>query len=54
LWEEGDKRPEGKSSWKMLKAKMKPSDASPRESRESNKGILGKKRGLIKKIKLKA
>jgi hypothetical protein len=32
LWEEGDKGPEGKSSWKKIKDKrMKPSDAFPRD-----------------------
>jgi hypothetical protein len=45
LWEEGAKGPEGKSSWKKIKAKRtKPSDASPRDPRESNKRLLSKKR----------
>jgi hypothetical protein len=44
LWEEGAKGPEGKSSWKKIKSKrMKPSDASPRDPRESNKRLLSKK-----------
>jgi hypothetical protein len=43
LWEEGAKGPEGKSSWQKIKAKrMKPSDASPRDPRESNKRLLSK------------
>jgi hypothetical protein len=44
LWEEGDKGPEGKSSWQKIKSKIrKPSDDSPRDPRESNKRILNKK-----------
>jgi hypothetical protein len=44
LWEEGDKGPEGKSSWKKIKSKrMKPSYASPRDPQEINKRILKKK-----------
>jgi hypothetical protein len=44
LWEEGDKGPEGKSSWQKIKDKRKkPSDASPRDPRESNKRLLSKK-----------
>jgi hypothetical protein len=50
LWEEGAKGPEGKSSWQKIKAKRsKPSDASPRDPRESNKRLLSKKKeGPIK------
>jgi hypothetical protein len=50
LWEEGAKGPEGKSSWKKIKSKRtKPSDASPRDPRESNKRLLSKKKeGPIK------
>jgi hypothetical protein len=44
LWEEGAKGTEGKSSHQKIKAKRtKPSDASPRDPRESNKNLLGKK-----------
>ena len=44
LWEEGAKGLEGKSSWKKIKSKRtKPSDASPRDPRESNKRLLSKK-----------
>jgi hypothetical protein len=50
LWEEGAKGPEGKSSWQKIKSKRsKPSDASPRDPRESNKRLLSKKKeGPIK------
>jgi hypothetical protein len=48
LWEEGAKGPEGKSRWKKLKSKMKPLDALPKDSRENNKWLLSKKRGLVK------
>jgi hypothetical protein len=44
LWEEGAKGPEGKSSWQNIKAKrIKPSDVSLRDPRESNKRLLNKK-----------
>jgi hypothetical protein len=44
LWEEGDKGLEGKSSWQKIKAKRtKPSDALPKDPRESNKRLIGKK-----------
>jgi hypothetical protein len=44
LWEEGAKGLEGKSSWQKIKAKRtKPSDALPRDPRETNKRLLNKK-----------
>jgi hypothetical protein len=44
LWKEGDKVPEGKSSWKRIKSKKpKASYDSPRDPRETNKNILSKK-----------
>jgi hypothetical protein len=50
LWEEGAKGPEGKRSWEKIRAKRtKPSDASARYPRESNKRLLSKKKeGPIK------
>jgi hypothetical protein len=50
LWEEGAKGLGGKSSWQKIKAeRRKPSDASPRDPRESNKRLLDKKKeGPIK------
>jgi hypothetical protein len=53
LWEEGAKGPEGKSKLAKDKSiKIKPQDASPRDPRESSKGILSKKQeGHIKIIK---
>jgi len=48
LWEEGAKGPEGKNNWQNIKAKRrKPSDALPRDPRESNKRLLNKE-GPIK------
>jgi hypothetical protein len=44
LWEEGAKGPKGKSSLQKIKSKrIKPSDASLRDPRESNKRLLSKK-----------
>jgi hypothetical protein len=53
LWEEGAKGPEGKRKLVKDKSlKMKPRDALPRDPRESNKRLLGKKQeGLGKIIK---
>jgi hypothetical protein len=52
-WEEGAKGPEGKSKLAKGKSlKIKPRDASPRDSRESGKGFSArKKRDPIKIIK---
>jgi hypothetical protein len=53
LWEEGAKGPEGKRKLEKDKCvKIKPRDASPRDPRESSKGLLSKKQeGPIKIIK---
>jgi hypothetical protein len=52
FWEEGAKGPEGKSKLENDKSlKIKPQDASPRDSRESSKSLLSKKQeGPIKII----
>jgi hypothetical protein len=49
--EEGAKGPEGKSKLVKDKSlKIKPQDASPRDPRERNKNLLGKKQEGPKKI----
>jgi hypothetical protein len=53
LWEEGAKGLEAKISWKKIKYKRtKPSDASPRDSRGSNKRISARNGGTHKINKL--
>jgi hypothetical protein len=50
-WQEGAKGPEGKS--KLVKdkcLKIKPRDDSPRDPRESNKGLLNKKQEEPEKV----
>jgi hypothetical protein len=42
------KGPEGKSSWQELKVEMKPLRCFPRDSRESSKRLLCKKREPIR------
>jgi hypothetical protein len=52
LWEEGAKGPKGKSSWQKIKAKRtKPSDASPKDPRESNKRLSARNGGTHNIIK---